>query len=128
MTAIEHPHRVTVNVSSMFIAEQSRPEENQYVFAYTVTIRNDGTEPAQLLTRHWIITDGHGKVQEVRGDGVVGEQPHLGPGESFRYTSGAVLETPVGSMQGSYQMRADDGTHFDAPIAAFSLSVPHVRH
>lgn len=128
MTTIDPRYRVTVDVSSMFIAEQSRPEDNHYVFAYTVTIRNAGALPARLLTRHWLITDGHGKVQEVRGDGVVGEQPHLGPGESFRYTSGAMLETPVGSMQGSYQMRADDGTRFDAPIATFSLCVPHVRH
>ena len=121
-------YQVTVDVDTAFVEEQSRPQDGQYVFAYTVTIRNDGTQAAQLLTRHWIITDGHGKVQEVRGDGVVGEQPHLEPGTSFRYTSGAVLETPVGSMQGSYQMRADDGTEFDAPITAFTLSVPRVRH
>jgi ApaG protein len=121
-------YRVDVDVRSTYVAEQSQPEAERYVFAYTVTIQNTGQVPAKLLTRHWIITDGHGKVQEVRGDGVVGEQPHLGPGQAFRYTSGAVLETPVGSMHGSYQMLADDGTRFDAPISAFSLSMPRVRH
>jgi ApaG protein len=122
------PYQVSVQVQSAFVPEQSRPDDSQYVFAYTVTIRNDGQVPAQLLTRHWIITDGHGEVQEVKGDGVVGEQPRLTPGEAFRYTSGAVIETPVGSMRGSYQMRADDGTEFDALIEAFTLAVPHVRH
>lgn len=121
-------HRVDVAVESAYVESQSQPDADQYVFAYTVTIHNTGQIPARLLTRHWIITDGHGQVQEVRGDGVVGEQPHLGPDESFRYTSGAVLQTPVGSMHGSYQMLADDGTRFDAPIAAFSLSMPHLRH
>jgi ApaG protein len=121
-------HRVDVAVESAYVESQSQPDEDQYVFAYTVTIHNTGQIPAKLLTRHWIITDGHGQVQEVRGDGVVGEQPHLRPDETFRYTSGAVLQTPVGSMHGSYQMLADDGTRFDAPIAAFSLSMPHVRH
>lgn len=121
-------HRVDVAVESAYVETQSQPDADQYVFAYTVTIHNTGRIPAKLLTRHWIITDGHGQVQEVRGDGVVGEQPHLGPDEVFRYTSGAVLQTPVGSMHGSYQMLADDGTRFDAPIAAFSLSMPHVRH
>jgi ApaG protein len=121
-------HREDVAVESAYVESQSQPDEDQYVFAYTVTIHNTGQIPAKLLTRHWIITDGHGQVQEVRGDGVVGEQPHLRPDETFRYTSGAVLQTPVGSMHGSYQMLADDGTRFDAPIAAFSLSMPHVRH
>jgi ApaG protein len=121
-------HRVDVAVESAYVESQSQPDADQYVFAYTVTIHNTGQIPAKLLTRHWIITDGHGQVQEVRGDGVVGEQPHLRPDETFRYTSGAVLQTPVGSMHGSYQMLADDGTRFDAPIAAFSLSMPHVRH
>lgn len=121
-------HRVDVAVECAYVESQSQPDEDQYVFAYTVTIHNTGQIPAKLLTRHWIITDGHGQVQEVRGDGVVGEQPHLRPDETFRYTSGAVLQTPVGSMHGSYQMLADDGTRFDAPIAAFSLSMPHVRH
>ena len=121
-------HLINVDVHSTYIEEQSSPEAQRYVFAYTITIRNDGRIPAKLLTRHWIITDGDGEEEQVRGDGVVGEQPHLQPGESFRYTSGAVLDTPVGSMQGSYQMLADDGTGFDAPIAAFTLSVPQLRH
>ena len=121
-------HRVDVAVESSYVESQSQPDANQYVFAYTVTIRNTGRMPAKLLTRHWIITDGHGEVQEVRGDGVVGEQPHLAPDQAFRYTSGAVLQTPVGSMHGSYQMLADDGTRFDAPITAFSLSIPRLRH
>ena len=121
-------YRFQVDVDSVYVPGQSQPDADQYVFAYTVTILNAGQVPAKLLTRHWVITDGHGKVQEVRGDGVVGEQPHLKPGEAFRYTSGAVLETPVGSMHGSYQMVADDGTRFDAPIAPFSLSMPRVRH
>ena len=98
------------------------------MFAYTITIRNEGTVPARLLSRHWIITDANGKVQEVVGDGVVGEQPHLEPGEGFRYSSGAILETPVGSMQGRYRMVADDGEHFDAPIAPFTLAVPGLLH
>ena len=96
--------------------------------AYTLAIRNEGTEPVRLLTRHWIITDANGRVQDVRGDGVVGEQPHLKPGQGFRYASGAVLETPVGVMQGSYQMVTDGGERFDAPIAPFSLAMPGVVH
>lgn len=111
-----------------FLSEQSRPEEDRYVFSYTIRIRNDGALPARLLSRHWIITDDNGKVQEVRGDGVVGEQPWLRPGDEFEYTSGAVLETALGTMHGSYQMLADDGTSFDAPIAPFTLSVPRVLH
>lgn len=111
-----------------FIAEQSEPARNRFVFAYTITIENTGDIAAQLLTRHWIITDASGKVQEVRGDGVVGEQPHLEPGDSFRYTSGAVIETPVGTMQGTYHMQADNGVKFEAPIAVFRLSVPNVLH
>jgi ApaG protein len=98
------------------------------VFAYTIRIRNGGELPARLLSRHWIITDDNGKVQEVRGDGVVGEQPWLRPGDEFEYTSGAVLETALGTMRGSYQMLSDDGTRFDAPIAAFTLSVPRTLH
>lgn len=131
----EHPepqgggdYGIRVAVRSFYIQDQSAPEQNRYVFAYTVTIRNSGTVAARLLTRHWIITDANGKVEEVRGEGVVGEQPYLKPGEGFQYTSGAVLETPVGAMRGSYQMVADDGTRFDAPIPSFSLSVPRVLH
>jgi ApaG protein len=121
---METPHKIRVDVETSFLAEQSSPGENRYVFSYTITIRNEGTVPARLVTRHWIITDSNGKVQEVRGEGVVGEQPHLKPGQGFRYSSGAVLETPVGAMQGSYQMVADDGEQFDAPIAAFRLAMP----
>jgi ApaG protein len=117
-------HRIVVDVETAYVEEQSDPRDKRYVFAYTITIRNDGARPAKLLTRHWIITDSNGKVQEVRGDGVVGEQPHLKPGQGFRYSSGAVLETPVGTMHGSYQMVADDGEHFDAPIAPFRLAIP----
>jgi ApaG protein len=108
--------------------EQSKPEEGHYAFSYTITIRNEGQVPARLLTRHWVITDANGKVKEVRGEGVVGEQPYLLPGQGFRYSSGAVLETPVGAMQGSYQMLADDGAHFDAPIAPFTLAMPGLLH
>ncbi|MDF3021720.1 MAG: magnesium transporter ApaG [Steroidobacteraceae bacterium] len=118
------PHKIRVDVDTSYLAEQSNPGERRYVFSYTITIRNEGTVPARLLTRHWVITDSNGKVQEVRGEGVVGEQPYLKPGQGFRYSSGAVLETPVGAMQGSYQMVTDDGAQFDAPIAAFRLAMP----
>lgn len=119
---------IQVSVETTYVENQSAPEQQRYVFAYTITIRNTGQVPAKLLTRHWVITDSNGKVQEVRGDGVVGEQPHLQPGESFRYTSGTLLETAVGSMQGSYQMIADDGVEFDAEIPPFTLAVPRVLH
>jgi len=121
-------YNTTVSVETTYIPEQSDPEADRYVFAYTITIRNEGSIPAKLLTRHWIITDADGKTQEVRGEGVVGEQPYLKPGEGFRYTSGTMLETPVGSMQGSYQMIADDGQEFDCPIAPFTLSMPNKIH
>lgn len=124
----EQEHRIEVSVETAYIEAQSNADKNRYVFAYTILIRNEGEMPAKLLTRHWVITDANGKVQEVRGDGVVGEQPHLQPGEGFRYTSGAIIETSVGSMHGSYQMIADDGTEFDAEIRPFSLSVPRVLH
>ncbi len=117
-------HNIRVDVSTNYVDEQSRPDEDRYVFSYTITIRNDGEVAARLMTRHWIITDANGKVQEVRGEGVVGEQPHLQPGQGFRYSSGAVLETPVGAMQGTYQMVGDDGAHFDAMIAPFTLAMP----
>jgi ApaG protein len=121
-------HKIRVDVSTSYIDDQSRPDESRYVFAYTITIHNEGTLPAKLLTRHWVITDANGKVQEVRGDGVVGEQPLLQPGQGFRYSSGAVIETPVGAMQGSYQMLADDGARFDADIAPFRLAKPGLLH
>lgn len=121
-------YKFEISAESFYVDEQSTPEENKYVFAYTVTIRNAGSVPAQLRTRHWIITDADGKVQEVRGDGVVGEHPRLGPGEDFRYTSAALIETPVGTMQGSYRMVADDGVEFDAEIPVFRLSMPSLLH
>jgi ApaG protein len=119
---------IRIEVATDYIDEQSEPDIGRYVFAYTITIANMGTTPARLIGRHWLITDANGKVQEVRGDGVVGEQPHLNPGEKFRYSSGAVLETPVGAMQGSYRMEADNGTSFDAPIPPFTLAVPGLLH
>ncbi|MFP4607869.1 MAG: Co2+/Mg2+ efflux protein ApaG [Thiohalospira sp.] len=121
-------YRIRVDVESRFIPEQSEPDEGRHVFAYTVTIRNEGSEAAQLLDRHWIITDADGQTQEVQGEGVVGEQPRLEPGQAFQYTSGTVLRTAVGSMHGTYGMVADDGHRFDAPIAPFSLQVPGKLH
>jgi len=121
-------YALEISVATQFLDEQSDPDGERYVFAYTIRIRNLGRLPAQLLDRHWVITDGNGKVEEVRGEGVVGEQPRLEPGEAFTYTSGAVLETAVGTMQGSYHMSGDDGTEFDAPIPAFTLAVPRTLH
>lgn len=121
-------NKIHIEVMPAYIKEQSDPLNHHYVFSYTVTIRNDGDQPAKLLTRHWIITDGDGQVQEVRGDGVIGEQPLLQPGEGFQYTSGTFMNTPVGTMHGSYQMIADDGETFDAEIPSFTLSVPNVLH
>lgn len=115
---------IQIEVATSYVDEQSEPESDRYVFAYTITISNSGDIAAKLISRHWIITDANGKVQEVNGDGVVGEQPHLNPGEEFRYSSGAVLETPVGAMQGLYRMQADNGLSFDAMIAPFTLAVP----
>lgn len=123
-----HSHHISVEVDTQFIEEQSEPDGNRFVFAYTVTVRNEGQVPAQLLARHWVITDSNGKVREVRGDGVVGEQPHVNPGEGFQYTSGALLETSVGTMRGSYRMRGDDGQLFEADIPQFTLSVPRTIH
>lgn len=119
---------IDIRVHTAYLPEQSEPDAERFVFSYTITIRNDGLGPARLLNRHWVITDANGEVQEVRGEGVVGEQPYLRPGESFRYTSGTVLGTPVGSMEGEYEMVTDNGEHFLAPIAAFSLSVPRTLH
>lgn len=121
-------HGIDISVKTMYLPEQSAPEMNRYVFAYTITIANTGTVPARLLTRHWIITDANAKVQEVRGEGVVGQQPYLAPGMSFEYTSGAILETPVGTMRGTYQMVADNGAAFDAEIPQFTLSMPRTLH
>ena len=117
---------IRVRVQSIYLPDQSSPTNDRYVFAYTITISNEGARAAQLKTRHWIITDGRGGIEEVRGDGVVGEQPRLVPGQSFQYTSGCVLQTPIGTMQGSYRFWRDDGSYFDAQIAPFSLASPLV--
>jgi ApaG protein len=119
---------IKVEVKTTYVESQSSTEENRYVFAYTITIRNEGHLNAKLLTRHWIITDANGKVQEVHGKGVVGEQPELAPGESYQYTSGTMIETPVGTMGGSYQMIDEAGEPFDADIPEFVLSVPRTLH
>ncbi len=121
-------YQFDIAVDTCFLAEQSAPDEGRYVFAYTIQIRNEGKVPARLLGRHWLITDANGHVQEVVGEGVVGEQPWLRPGEGFQYTSGAVLETDIGTMRGSYDVLADDGTRFAAPIPPFTLSVPRTLH
>jgi ApaG protein len=120
--------RIRVHVRSEYAAHQSRPAQNEWFFLYTVTISNEGSEPVQLVTRHWIITDGTGHVEEVRGVGVVGKQPSLQPGESFQYTSGATLATPFGVMEGTYQMVTASGEQFDAKIAPFTLSEPYTVH
>ncbi len=123
-----HKYPINIAVKPTYIEAQSDPHANRFVFAYTVTITNDGSVPVQLVTRHWIITDANNRVQEVRGDGVVGEKPRLQPGASYQYTSGTAIETPVGTMGGSYQMVADDGTEFEAEIPAFTLSIPGTLH
>ncbi len=117
-----------VTVETSFIAEQSDVEQNRYVFSYTVKITNNGTVAAQLISRHWVITDATDSVQEVRGLGVVGEQPFLKPGEQFEYTSGTAINTPMGKMHGSYHMTAEDGVQFDVPIPPFILEMPRVLH
>jgi ApaG protein len=119
---------ISIEVATNYIDDQSEPDVDRYVFAYTITISNRGNIPAQLLSRHWVITDANGKIQEVSGDGVVGVQPRLNPGEKFSYSSGAILETPVGAMQGCYRMQAENGTSFDAPIPPFTLAVPGLLH
>lgn len=121
-------YQITARAIPHYIPEQSDPEAERYIFAYTITIENTGTVPAQLISRHWIITDGNALVQEVRGLGVIGQQPLLKPGESYEYTSGCQLDTPVGTMRGSYQMTAEDGTQFEAEIPEFTLSIPRVLH
>ncbi len=126
MQTDDHRYHIDVQVKTNYIDEQSDPDADRYVFSYTITIANEGSMAAKLLSRHWYITNANNEVQEVVGDGVVGEQPHIQPGDSFQYTSGTILETPVGSMHGTYQMVADDGTAFDAEIPAFGLSLPNV--
>lgn len=126
--AEEKKYLIEVTPNPQFIPDQSDPDNERYVFAYTITLRNIGSVPAQLISRHWIITDANGEVQEVRGLGVVGAQPLLKPGETFEYTSGCALATPVGTMKGTYQMTAEDGTQFDAQIPEFTLAIPRVLH
>ncbi len=123
-----HNQEIRITIETAFIDEQSVPEQSRYVFSYTIHIINNTSEPVKLLRRHWIITDANNKIQEVRGDGVVGVQPYLQPGQSFTYTSGAMLETPVGCMQGSYYFITDDGIEFDAPIPVFRLSTSITMH
>jgi ApaG protein len=123
-TSLAVTQGIRVRVQSQYLPDQSSPRDDRYVFAYTITISNEGTTAAQLKTRHWIITDARGEIEEVRGDGVVGEQPRLSPGQSFQYTSGCVLETAVGTMHGSYRFWREDGSYFDAEIAPFSLASP----
>lgn len=124
----DNTNKINIEVSPAYLADQSDPSNDHYVFSYTVTIRNEGKEPARLLTRHWVITDGDGQVQEVRGEGVIGKQPVLAPGEDFSYTSGTFMHTPVGTMRGSYQMVTDSGEKFEADIPGFTLSVPNTLH
>ncbi len=121
-------YEITVTARTNFIPDQSDVENGRYVFAYTITLTNTGNVGAQLISRHWVITDAESRVQEVRGLGVVGEQPFLKPNESFEYTSGTAIATQVGTMSGSYQMVAEDGVSFDAPIPEFTLSIPRVLH
>ena len=124
----DNKYRIEVSPMPRFIPEQSDPENDRYIFAYTITVKNIGEIAAQLVSRHWIITDAHNSVQEVRGLGVVGQQPLLQPGESFEYTSGSSLTTPIGTMKGTYQMVAEDGTHFEAEIPEFVLASPRALH
>ena len=121
-------YEISVTTETQYLSDQSDPPNGRYVFAYNISIRNTGNVPAQLISRHWIITDAESHVQEVRGLGVVGHQPLLKPGEGFEYTSGCALTTPVGTMRGTYQMVAEDGTQFEAPIAEFTLAIPRVLH
>lgn len=121
-------NKFLIEASPHYIDSQSSPDDNRFVFAYTITITNVGIIPAKLLRRYWLITDSNGKTQEVSGDGVVGEQPYLKPGEVFRYTSGALIETPVGVMQGKYELVSDDGENFNARIPKFTLSIPRTLH
>ena len=121
-------YQIAAKAVPQFISDQSGADAERYIFAYTITIENVGTVPAQLISRHWIITDGNSRIQEVRGLGVIGQQPLLRPGETFEYTSGCQLDTPVGTMRGTYQMVAEDGTAFEAEIPEFTLSIPRVLH
>ncbi|WP_165668432.1 Co2+/Mg2+ efflux protein ApaG [Metapseudomonas otitidis] len=124
----ESRYQIDVSVTTRYLPEQSQPDDSRYAFSYTITIANRGDVAARLISRHWVITDGDGQVQEVRGAGVVGQQPLIEPGAQHVYTSGTVMTSRVGAMQGSYQMLAEDGHHFDAPIAPFRLAVPGALH
>lgn len=126
--ATDKKHQITVTTRTTYVAEQSDAEQGRYVFAYTITLRNTGTVTARLISRHWVITDANNRTQEVRGLGVVGEQPTLRPADSFEYTSGTAIATPVGTMRGTYQMVGDDGLKFDAAIPEFTLSIPRILH
>jgi len=128
MPMTEKQYDISILTETEYVNDQSFPDEERYVFAYTITITNTGLVAATLLRRHWLITDANCKVQEVRGDGVIGEQPNIMPGESFQYTSATILETPVGCMQGTYEMIADDGVDFDVQIPVFNLSTPNTLH
>ena len=119
---------ITVTTRTTYVPGQSDTERGRYVFAYTITLKNTGTVAAQLISRHWIITDANNQVQEVRGLGVVGEQPKLAPEQSFEYTSGTAIATPVGTMRGTYQMVGEDGSEFEARIPEFTLSIPRILH
>ncbi|HHJ20765.1 MAG TPA: Co2+/Mg2+ efflux protein ApaG [Gammaproteobacteria bacterium] len=119
---------IEIQVETVYLPSESAPENSRFIFAYTITIENKGTEPAQLMTRRWVITDSNGRIQEVQGEGVVGAQPHIKPGEGFQYTSGAMLETPTGIMEGIYHMVTDDGLTFEAEIKPFTLSAPRTLH
>jgi ApaG protein len=127
-TEADRRYEISVSTRTQYLADQSDEGAGRFVFAYTITIRNTGRIAAQLISRHWYITDADSQVQEVRGLGVVGEQPLIKPGESFEYTSGTAIATQVGTMRGAYQMVAEDGTRFDASIPEFTLSVPRVLH
>ncbi len=121
-------HDIIVKVKAEYLPEQSSPPDRRFVFAYHISITNNGSHKAQLLTRHWIITDGEARTEEVRGDGVIGEQPYIAAGATYQYSSGAIIKTPVGSMHGSYGMMDEQGLVFEAPIKAFSLAVPRMLH
>jgi ApaG protein len=125
---MQNQHNIGVTVETDYVQNQSDPDNARYVFAYTITIKNNGSASAKLLRRRWLITDANNKIQEIRGDGVVGRQPHLRPGETFTYSSAAMIETPFGYMQGNYYLISDDGIEFDTDIPAFRLSIPHTLH
>jgi|TARA_B100002003_G_C13979087_1_gene473568 ApaG protein len=126
--SMSNPYEIEIEVETSYMADHSEPEKDRYVFAYTITLVNRGSISAKLLTRRWIITDADNRIEEVEGEGVVGEQPTLKPGEGFRYTSGTVVETPVATMHGSYKMLAEDGNTFDTDIPQFVLSAPRILH